>query len=35
MVMPLRDVEYTVVNGAVTWADGKLTSAAAGQVLRS
>jgi N-acyl-D-aspartate/D-glutamate deacylase len=24
-----------VVNGVVTWADGKLTGAAAGQVLRS
>ena len=35
MVMPSRGVEYTVVNGAVTWADGKLTGAAAGQVLRS
>ena len=35
MVMPSRGVEYTVVNGAVTWADGKLTGAAAGRVLRS
>jgi N-acyl-D-aspartate/D-glutamate deacylase len=35
MVMPSRGVEYTVVNGAVTWADGKLTGATAGQVLRS
>ena len=35
MVMPSRGVEYTVVNGVVTWADGKLTGAAAGQVLRS
>jgi N-acyl-D-aspartate/D-glutamate deacylase len=35
MVMPSRGVEYTVVNGAVTWADGKLTGAAAGQVLKS
>jgi N-acyl-D-aspartate/D-glutamate deacylase len=35
MVMPSRGVEYTVVNGAVTWADGKLTGASAGQVLRS
>ncbi|MDO8479202.1 MAG: amidohydrolase family protein [Candidatus Rokubacteria bacterium] len=35
MVMPSRGVEYTVVNGAVTWADRKLTGAAAGQVLRS
>ena len=35
MVMPSRGVEYTVVNGVVTWQDGKLTGAAAGQVLRS
>jgi len=35
MVMPSRGVEYTVVNGVVTWADGKLTGAAAGRVLRS
>jgi len=35
MVMPSRGVEYTMVNGVVTWADGKLTGAAAGQVLRS
>ena len=35
MVMPSRGVEYTVVNGQVTWADGKLTGATAGQVLRS
>jgi len=35
MVMPSRGVEYTVVNGAITWADGKLTGAAAGEVLRS
>ena len=35
MVMPSRGVEYTVVNGPATWADGKLTGAAAGQVLRS
>jgi N-acyl-D-amino-acid deacylase len=35
MVMPSRGVEYTVVNGAVTWADGTLTGAAAGQLLRS
>jgi len=34
MVMPSRGVEYTVVNGAVTWQDGKLTGATAGQVLR-
>jgi len=35
MVMPSRGVEYTVVNGAVTWEDGKVTGATAGQVLRS
>jgi N-acyl-D-aspartate/D-glutamate deacylase len=35
MVMPSRGVEYTVVNGVVTWADGKLTGATAGQVLRA
>jgi N-acyl-D-aspartate/D-glutamate deacylase len=35
MIMPSRGVEYTVVNGAVTWQDGKLTGATAGQVLRS
>lgn len=35
MVMPSRGVEYTMVNGALTWADGKLTDATAGQVLRS
>jgi len=35
IVMPSRGVEYTVVNNAVTWADGKLTGPGAGQVLRS
>jgi len=35
MVMPSRGVEYTVVNGVVTWAEGKLTGASAGQVLRA
>jgi len=35
MVMPSRGVEYTVVNGAITWQDGKLTGATAGQLLRS
>jgi N-acyl-D-amino-acid deacylase len=35
MVMPSRGIRYTVVNGAVTYADGALTGAAAGQVLRS
>jgi N-acyl-D-aspartate/D-glutamate deacylase len=35
MVMRSRGVEYTIVNGAVTWENGKLTGANAGQVLRS
>jgi len=35
MVMPSRGVRYTVVNGAITYADGTLTGAAAGRVLRS
>ncbi|HEY7241773.1 MAG TPA: amidohydrolase family protein, partial [Burkholderiales bacterium] len=35
MVMRSKGVEYTVVNGAVTWERGALTGAAAGQVLRS
>jgi N-acyl-D-aspartate/D-glutamate deacylase len=35
MVMRSRGVEMTLVNGAVTWEGGKLTGAAAGQVLRS
>ena len=35
MVMRSRGVEYTIVNGAVTWEGGKLTGAAAGTVLRS
>lgn len=35
MVMPSRGVEHTVVNGAVTWSDGKLTEAKAGKVLRA
>ena len=34
IVMPSRGVEYTVVNGAVTWDQGKLTEAKAGRVLR-
>jgi N-acyl-D-aspartate/D-glutamate deacylase len=34
MVMPSRGVEYTVVNGEVTWAHGTMTGATAGQVLR-
>jgi N-acyl-D-aspartate/D-glutamate deacylase len=35
MVMLSRGVEYTIVNGTVTWANGTLTGATAGQVLRS
>jgi N-acyl-D-aspartate/D-glutamate deacylase len=35
MVMPSKGVEYTVVNGQVTWEQGKLTEAKAGKVLRS
>ena len=35
MVMRSRGVEYTVVNGAVTWENGKLTGASAGKVQRS
>jgi N-acyl-D-amino-acid deacylase len=35
MVMPSRGVRATIVNGAVTYADGALTGAAAGRVLRS
>ncbi len=35
MVMRSHGVEYTVVNGAVTWEKGALTDAAAGVVLRS
>jgi len=35
MVMRSRGVEYTIVNGAVTWEGGKLTGASAGKVLRS
>jgi len=35
MVMPSRGVRYTVVNGAITYADGALTGAAAGRVMRS
>jgi N-acyl-D-aspartate/D-glutamate deacylase len=35
MVMRSQGVEYTLVNGAVTWMKGELTGAAAGQVLRS
>ena len=35
MVMRSQGIEYTVVNGAVTWESGKLTGAASGKVLRS
>ena len=35
MVMRSRGIEYTLVNGVVTWEKGKLTGACAGQVLRS
>ena len=34
IVMPSRGVEYTVVNGAVTWEQGRLNEAKAGKVLR-
>ena len=34
IVMPSKGVEYTVVNGAVTWEQGRLTAAKAGKVLR-
>ncbi len=35
MVMRSNGVEFTIVNGAVTWEKGALTDAAAGAVLRS
>jgi len=35
MVMRSRGIEYTIVNGEVTWEEGALTGAAAGTVLRS
>ena len=35
MVMRSQGIEYTVVNGEVTWEKGALTGAAAGAVLRS
>lgn len=35
MVMRSRGIEYTIVNGTVTWQDGALTGAAAGALLRS
>jgi N-acyl-D-aspartate/D-glutamate deacylase len=34
IVMPSKGVEYTLVNGAITWEQGKLTDARAGKVLR-
>jgi len=34
IVMPSAGVEYTIVNGAPTWEQGKLTEAKAGKVLR-
>ncbi|MSO68784.1 MAG: amidohydrolase [Alphaproteobacteria bacterium] len=35
MVMQSRGVEYTIVNGTVIWANGTMTGATSGQVLRS
>ena len=35
MVMPSRGIHYTIVNGETVFADGALTDARAGQVLRS
>ncbi len=35
MVMPSRGVRYTIVNGTITYADGALTGATEGRVLRS
>ncbi len=35
IVMPSHGIEYTIVNGAMTYANGALTGAAAGTVLRS
>jgi len=35
MVMRSQGIEYTVVNGSVTWENGKLTGATSGKVLRS
>ncbi len=34
IVMPSKGVEYTIVNGAVTWEQGQLRDAKAGKVLR-
>jgi len=35
MVMPSKGVEHTFVNGELTWTEGALTDASAGQLLRS
>src|SRR6185295_17987105 len=35
MVMRSQGIEFTIVNGAITWEKGELTGAAAGVVLRS
>ena len=35
MVMPSRGVRYTIVNGETVYADGALTEARSGQVLRA
>jgi hypothetical protein len=35
MVMRSQGIEYSIVNGAVTWEKGALTGAAAGSVLQS
>ena len=35
MVMPSRGIQYTIVNGETVFADGHITDARAGQVLRS
>jgi N-acyl-D-aspartate/D-glutamate deacylase len=35
MVKRSRGIEYSLVNGEVTWEKGALTGAAAGRVLRS
>jgi N-acyl-D-aspartate/D-glutamate deacylase len=35
MIMRSRGVEYTIVNGEVIWANGAVTGATPGRVLRS
>jgi N-acyl-D-aspartate/D-glutamate deacylase len=35
MVMPSRGVEYTIVNGRIVYADGRVTGTTPGEVLRS